>query len=130
MKGMGVSGLDPLLIKKAGATALIAINACLLVWAIIVYQRKKSMPWGYLQWLSASPAMAAFQVFMGIYLWLNTYKPPGMHVFYGIIIGVAATAQAVLTWTPLRHQYRGKPVIYGFLNLVVALVAVRSWMVG
>jgi len=125
---MGVSGLDLLLVKKIGASALIAVNLCLLVWAILVYRRKKSMPWGYLQWLSASPAVAAFQVFMGVYLWLTSYRPPGMHVFYGMIIGIAATAQGVLAWTPLRHKYRAKPVIYGFLNLVVALVAIRPWM--
>jgi hypothetical protein len=116
-------------LKRTGALLLTLVNLALFVWAVLVYRKRGAMPDGYYRLLAASPVVAAFQVALGLTFLAQGYRPPGMHLFYGIMVGVGSTAQAVLNRrTAAGHAYRARPLVHLVLALFVGLLAARAWM--
>lgn len=116
------------LLKEAGAAALAVANLILLGIAVVAYRGRRSLPQSYFQLVPLSAAVAVYQVGLGITFVLFGKRPPLMHVFYGILVGLFAVGQGVLRWTPLGQRYRGKPIVHGFFALVIMLLSIRSWM--
>lgn len=116
-------------LKRGGAIVLIAINLVLLVWAIRAYRRKFTLADGYFKLLPFSPAVAVVQLILGVSFYASGVRPPLMHIFYGVLIGLGATGQVLVgPRTGLGQKYRAKPLVHAFLALFVALLSARSWM--
>lgn len=123
--------MNLLLFKDAGVIVLGAVNLALLVWAVVTYRQKRSLPEGYYRLLPISSLVAAFQVAMGLYFVLAGRQAHLMHIFYGTLVGTGALLQyLVRPGTATGQKYKAKPLIHAFLALFVALLAVRSWMSG
>lgn len=116
------------LLKEAGAAALAVTNLILLGIAVAAYRGRRSLPQVYFQVVPLSTAVAVYQVGLGITFVLMGLRPPLMHVFYGILVGISALGQGVLRWTPLGQRYRGKPMTHAFFAMVIMLLSIRSWM--
>jgi hypothetical protein len=116
-------------LKRGGASALIVINLGLLVWALRAHFRKFALPDRFFSLMLLSPAVAAVQVVAGITMYTVGFRPPLMHVLYGVLIGLGATGQLLLRrGTGLWQKYRAKAWVYAFLALFVGLLSARSWM--
>ena len=108
---------------------LAAANLTLLVWAVMAYRRREPLPRAYFRMLPISPVIAAVLLAVGLWFFTGGMRPPGMHIFYGSVVGLGAVGQMVLgSRTQLGHRYRARPVVHGFLALFVGLLAVRAWM--
>lgn len=119
-----------LIIKQVGTGILLLINLVLLGWGVAAYRRRESLTNGFYRWLPVSYAVAASQVLLGVFFVVTRGWPgDGMHMLYGALVALGALAQALLgAGTRLGQRYRGKPLVYAFISLFVALVAVRSYM--
>lgn len=118
------------LAKQTAALLLAAVNGCLLLWAFLTYRRRGAMPEGYYRLLMASPALAAVLVAMGLTFLTQGMRAPGMHIFYGAVVGSGALAQLAVgrRRTALGHKYRTRPVVHLVLALFVGLLGARAWM--
>lgn len=117
-------------VKQTAALLLAAVNGCLFLWGIITYRRRGAMPDGYYRLLMASPALAALLVAMGLTFLTQGMRAPGMHIFYGAVVGLGASAQLVLgsRRSALGHRYRVRPLVHLVLALFVGLLGARAWM--
>lgn len=121
--------MNSFLLKQAGAVLLGAINLVLLVMALTAQRRRQSLSEGFYRLLSASVAVAAFLVGMGLFLVIDGLAIPRMHLFYGVLVGGGVVGQAALSrGTALGQRYRAKPMVYAFFALLVLLTAIRSYM--
>lgn len=118
------------LTKQIGASLLGGINLVLVIWAVVRYRSRQSIPDGFYKLLYGSLAVAAMQLFVGLYFVLGQGKvATGRHLFYGIMVGVGALVQLLLLpKLPLGTRYRGRPLVYAFWALFVLLATFRSWM--
>ncbi|MDF2626361.1 MAG: hypothetical protein K0R39_192 [Symbiobacteriaceae bacterium] len=117
-------------VKQTAALLLAAVNGCLLVWAILTYRRRGAMPDSYYRLLMVSPAAAAVLVAMGLAFLAQGYIAPGMHIFYGSVVGAGGLAQLALgrRRSALGHKYRARPLVHLVLALFVGLLGARAWM--
>lgn len=123
--------MNLVLLKQAGAIALVAMNAALLIWTLVTHRTRRVLPAGYYRLLPFSSGVAAFQVAMGLFFLAQGRQVHLMHLFYGTLVATGAILQALMRPTTATGQkYRGKPLIHAALALFVALLAARSWMSG
>lgn len=116
-------------VKRTVVLLLAGLNGLLLVWAYLAYRRKGALPDRFYKLLLLSPAVAAVNVVLGLTFLTVGQRAPGMHIFYGSLVGLGTVAQVALSRrTRLGHKYRARPMIYAFLSLFVGLIAVRAWM--
>jgi len=116
-------------LKRTLAAVLPSINLVLLVWALLCWRRRATLPGGFYRLLPLSPLVAAVQLILGITFVSQGLQAPLMHMFYGVLTGLGATGQALLSRrTALGQANRARPLTYAFLALFVLLLGVRSWM--
>lgn len=101
----------------------------LMLWAVMLYRRRQSIPVGYYRFTYLSYALAIFQITVGLTFVLEGRGVNGFHLFYGIVVGLGVLGQALLgAGTPLGHRYRGRPLVYAFLALVVLGATFRAYL--
>lgn len=117
------------ILKQAAVLLLLATNIALLSAAVVAYRRRSAMPDWYYLLVFLSPVLAGLLVSLGL-LYLSAGRVAlGMHIFYGALASVGAGGQLLLGLRGgMRHQYRARPLVHGFLALLVTLVAARAWM--
>lgn len=121
--------MDLLLIKQIGASLLAIINLVLLVWAFRGARQRAVLPDRYLQLLRISAGVGAFLLLMGLFFLTLTYRARMMHYMYGSLVGLGALAQYLLARpSALGERMRNRGWVHGFLALLIALLAIRSWM--
>lgn len=118
------------LVKQTAASLLAAVNGCLFLWAFLTYRKREAMPDGYYRLLMTSPALAAVLVAMGLTFLTQGMRAPGMHIFYGAVVGSGAIAQLALgrRRSAVGHKYRARPLVHLVLALFVGLLGARAWM--
>jgi hypothetical protein len=121
--------LNLVLVKQFGVISLVGVNLFLLGLAVAAYRQKRPLPATYYKLLPVSPAIAAFQIAMGLFFLSKGFQVHGMHLFYGIVVGTGAALQVLLRPTTATGQrYKARPLVHAVLALAVSLVAIRSWM--
>lgn len=121
--------MDLLLIKQIGASLLALINLILLCWALMGARRRALLPERYLRLLRLSAALGGALLLLGLYFLAITYRARPMHYMYGSLVGLGALAQFLLARpSALGERMRNRGWVHGFLALVIALLAIRSWM--
>lgn len=120
--------MDLLLLKQIGASLLALINLVLMVWAFCGARRRAVLPDRYLRLQRVSAGVGALMLLLGLYFLWITYRARPMHYMYGGLVGVGALAQFLLTRSGLGERMRNRGWVHGFLALVIALLAMRSWM--
>jgi heme A synthase len=116
-------------IKQGGAVLLAAINLALLLWALRGARRRLRLPDSFLGLLRLSAAVGAFQVLMGLLFLVLSYRARPMHYMYGSLVGLGALAQFLMARpSALGERMRNRGGVHAFLALLIALMAIRSWM--
>lgn len=125
----GWARLHPLTWKLIGAYTIMAGGLTQLAWSLVAYRRRRSLPPAYFAFTAALHTVIAAQLALGLYLYLRGYPLPGMHLFYGLLVGLGAAAGLALRpRTATGQRYRGKPLVHAVLGLFILLLALRSWM--
>lgn len=120
--------MDLLLLKQIGASLLAIINLVLLIWAFGGARQRAVLPDGYLRLQRLSAAVGLLMLLLGLLFLSLTYRARPMHYLYGGLVGAGALAQYLLTRSALGERMRNRGWVHGFLALLIALLAVRSWM--
>lgn len=121
--------MDLLLIKQIGASLLALINLILLSWALMGARRRALLPERYLRLLRLSAALGGALLLLGLYFLAITYRARPMHYMYGSLVGLGALAQFLLARpSALGERMRNRGWVHAFLALLIALLAIRSWM--
>lgn len=120
--------MDLLLLKQIGASLLALINLVLMVWAFRGARQRAVLPDGYLRLQRLSAGVGMVMLLLGLYFLTLTYRARPMHYMYGGLVGLGALAQFLVTRSALGERMRNRGWVHGFLALVIALLAVRSWM--
>lgn len=121
--------MDLLLIKRIGASLLAIINLVLLVWALRGAPKRTVLSDRYRQILRLSAAVGAAMLLLGLYFLTLTYRARPMHYMYGSLVGLGALAQYLMARpSALGERMRNRGWVHGFLALLMALLAIRSWM--
>ncbi|HLO01664.1 MAG TPA: hypothetical protein VK191_00915 [Symbiobacteriaceae bacterium] len=121
--------MDLLLIKQIGASLLAVINLVLLGWAFRGARQRAVLPDRYLQLLRLSAGIGAAMLLLGLFFLSLTYRAHLMHYMYGSLVGLGALGQYLLARpSALGERMRNRGWVHGFLALLIALLAIRSWM--
>lgn len=118
-----------MLIKQIGASLLAVINLVLLGWAFRGARQRAVLPDRYLQLLRLSAGIGAAMLLLGLFFLSLTYRAHLMHYMYGSLVGLGALGQYLLARpSALGERMRNRGWVHGFLALLIALLAIRSWM--
>jgi hypothetical protein len=121
--------VDLLVIKQIGAALLALVNLILLGWAVGGARRRAVLPDRYLSLLRVSAGLGGLMLLLGLLFLSLTYRAHLMHYMYGSLVGLGALAQFLLSCpSALGERMRNRGWIHAFLALLIALLAMRSWM--